>query len=151
MICIRCKQNAVRTANASLRRMRQREHETATEGTSFTPPELIRGSRWRFKHAPSIEGILDAVHVGGYIHLEIYNDLGEFTWKSTIEHFLEAWEKIEPQSDLDREVDDHVKNTRRVPLDGQKSLPMIARPLTEIERIGFRMHPERREDGHDLD
>ena len=102
--------------------MRQRRTRDGNGGNVSLRLNSFVDSRWRFKRTPSIEGILDAVHVGGYIHLEIYNDHGEFTWKSTIEHFLKAWEKIEPQSDLDREVENHVKNTRRIPLEGQKSM-----------------------------
>lgn len=121
MICRKCRRNETGSklrvceecVSANTKRART---------ARLTPPDLVRGSRWRFRRAPSIEGIVDAVHVGGYVHLEIYNDFGEFTWKSTIEHFLKAWEKIKPQSDLDREVEDHANQTRRVPLQGQKSL-----------------------------
>ena len=88
----------------------------------LTPAGVVRGTRWRYKRVPQIEGILDSVHSAGYIHLEITDELGEFTWKSTIEHFLQAWEKIVSQSDLDHEVENHVKNTRRALIAGQQSL-----------------------------
>ena len=150
MICRKCKVNYT-TGNlrvcdecVSVNTRRQRRER-------LTPPEVVRGSRWRYKRIPLIEGILDSVHAAGYIHLEIADELGEFTWRSTIDHFLQAWEKVEPQSDLDREVENHLNKTRRVPLQGQKSIPLIGRPLTKLERIGYSVDRERREDGHDLD
>ena len=122
MICIKCKQNSVDGRRARIcdeclsddtRRYRRRR---------LTPEGLVRGTHWRYKRVPMIEGIVDSVLAAGYVHLEIADELGEFTWKSTIEHFLQSWEKIEPQSDLDRQVQDHVNQMRHVPLRGQKSL-----------------------------
>ena len=78
MICIRCKQNAVDGRRARVcdecvsddtRRYRKRR---------LTPKEIKRGSRWRFRRAPSIEGIVESVHVGGYVQCDVVNEFGEF-------------------------------------------------------------------------
>lgn len=84
----------------------------------LTPKELVRGTRWRYKFVHEIEGILDSVHSGGYVHVEIPNQYGEFTWISTVNDFLKAWDQVVPQSDLDREV----KKMQHAPLSGQLTM-----------------------------
>ena len=121
MICIKCKHNEtgsrIRLCDECVSKNTRRQRRPR-----LTPPGVNRGTRWRYKRIPLIEGILDSVHSAGYVHLEIADELGEFTWKSTIEHFLEAWEKVVPQSDLDHEVENHVNQTRHAPIAGQRSL-----------------------------
>ena len=46
-----------------------------------------------FRRAPSIEGIVESVHAGGYVQCDVVNEFGEFIWRSKIDEFLQAWEK----------------------------------------------------------
>ena len=86
------------------------------------PPGLARGTRWQYKRIPEVIGIIESIFPGGWIHCLVDDELGEFLWKSSIDHFLQAWEKIEAKSELDNEVRKHVEQTRRIPLPGQKAM-----------------------------
>jgi hypothetical protein len=117
MKCHRCKtQGRLRycevCVSANTRRQRKQR---------LTPRELIRGTKWYYDRMPELVGIVDCIVTGGYVHLEIPNEHGQFFWISTIEEFMKVWTKIEPQSDLDRTVVEHAEETKRVPLNGQIS------------------------------
>jgi len=85
------------------------------------PKGVIRGQRWQYNRAPEITGVIDVIQIGGYVHVAIEDDGGEMTWISRLNEFLARWTRVEPQSDLDREVVMHIEQTRRVPLSGQRS------------------------------
>jgi len=86
------------------------------------PKDVVRGQKWRYNRAPEIVGVIDVIQIGGYVHVAIEDNDGEMTWISRLQSFLQAWTRVEPQSNLDREVVEHVKKTRRVSLQGRRLL-----------------------------
>jgi len=46
-----------------------------------------------------LTGILDNVYPGGYVHLVIDDDLGHFTWISTVSDFLITWIQFDLEKD----------------------------------------------------
>jgi hypothetical protein len=130
MICRKCNRNQTTGRNricdlcvsANTRRRRNEP---------LTIPGLEIGTCWRLNRAPSVIGEIESLHHGGYIHCNIVDDNAEFTWKGTIEEFKRSWRKIDRQSDLDRDVARHVRQTRHDPLPGQQVMHVIV-PANEI-------------------
>jgi len=59
------------------------------------PKDIIRGQKWEYKRAYGIIGVIDAIHIGGYVHVDIdVGDDGEMTWISKIDAFLERWSRV---------------------------------------------------------
>jgi hypothetical protein len=67
----------------------------------ITPKELVRGTRWSYNRIPTLEGTVNALHVGGYVHVQVDDDHGDFTWISSLDDFLLSWTKINSECLLD--------------------------------------------------
>ena len=69
----------------------------------ITPKNVVRGTHWSYNKAPAIKGIIDSVHTGGYVHVQIDDKNGDFSWISSIDDFLASWTEINSDVDLDIE------------------------------------------------
>lgn len=94
MICIKCHRNitlgCLRHCDNCISKNSRRQRRKR-----ITPKNLVRGTRWYFNRAPEIRGVVNAVHTGGYVHLQVDEKNGDFTWISTVDDFLLSWTKIE--------------------------------------------------------
>lgn len=72
----------------------------------LTPKELARNTRWYYNRIPSVRGTVDCVHTGGYVHLQVDDNNGHFTWISTIEDFMSSWTRIKQNDYVALTIDD---------------------------------------------
>ena len=54
-----------------------------------------RGETWRYNRIPALTGEVWFVGPGDTVHVHIEDDLGVFTWVSTVAAFLQGWVRVE--------------------------------------------------------